>query len=63
MYSPFPFTSAFKKRINKSSCFDAMGLAVSLQRQDTGLIPGPAQWVKGSGVATAAVKVATEAQI
>ena len=40
-----------------------MGLAVSLQRQDAGLIPGPAQWVKGSGVATAAVKVATEAQI
>ena len=25
-----------------------MGLAVSLQHQDEGSIPGPAQWVKGS---------------
>ena len=31
-----------------------MGLAVSLQSQDAGLIPGLAQWVKESGV-TAAV--------
>ena len=28
-----------------------------------GLIPGPAQWVKGSGVATAAVPVTAAAQI
>ena len=28
-----------------------MGLAVSLQHQNTGSIPSPAQWVKGSGEA------------
>ena len=30
-----------------------MGSAASLWRQDTGGIPGPAQWIKGSDVATA----------
>ena len=40
-----------------------MGLAASLQRQDTGSIPGPARWIKGSSVATAAAPVATVAQI
>ena len=32
----------------KSSCCGTTGLAVSLQCQDTGSIPGPAPWVKGS---------------
>ena len=36
---------------------------VSLQHQDTGLIPGLAQWVKGYGVATAEMKVYSVAQI
>ena len=36
-----------------SSRCGTMELATSLQRQDTGSIPGPAQWVKGSGIATA----------
>ena len=40
-----------------------MGSAESLQSQDTGSIPGPAQWVKGSGIATAAMYVATVDQI
>ena len=31
-----------------------MGWMVSLQHQDAGSIPGPAPWVKGSTVATAA---------
>ena len=34
-----------------------MGSVVSLQHQDAGLIPSPAQWVKGSGVTTAAVAI------
>ena len=38
-----------------SSHCGAMGLATSLQHQDTGLIPSPAQRVKGSGLAAAAV--------
>ena len=33
------------------------------QHQDTGLIPGPAQWVKGSDAAAAATWVATSAWI
>ena len=36
-----------------SSHCAAMESAVSLQAQDTGLIPSPVQWVKGSSVATA----------
>ena len=39
------------------------GMAASLQRQDAGLIPRPAQWVKGSGVVTGAAQVATAAGI
>ena len=31
-------------------CYGAAGLFMSLQCQDTGLIPSPAQWVKGSGI-------------
>ena len=31
------------------------GVAVVLQCWDVGLIPGSAQWVKGSAIATAAV--------
>ena len=38
-----------------------MGLAGSLQRQDAGLIAGPGQWVKGSGVATAMAQIAAAA--
>ena len=30
-------------------------VVVSLQRQDTGSIPGLVQWVKGFGIATAVV--------
>jgi len=33
----------------------ATGSVVSLQGQDSGLIPGLAQWVKGSGIAVAEV--------
>ena len=38
-----------------SSCCGTTGLAVSLQHQDAGSIPSPAQWVKGSIIVTAAV--------
>ena len=41
-----------KTDIRNSPC-GAMGSAASLQHQDVVLIPGPAQWVKGSGVAAA----------
>ena len=34
-----------------SHCSEA-GLVASLKCQDAGLIPGPAHWVKGSGIAT-----------
>ena len=40
-----------------------MRLAVSLQRQDTGSIPGPAEWVKGSGIATVVAQPTAAAQI
>jgi len=33
---------------------NGIGLVVSLQPQDAGLIPSLAQWLKGSGVAAAA---------
>ena len=33
----------------------ATGLAASLQRQEAGLVPSQAQWVKGSGNATTVV--------
>ena len=33
-----------------SHCSEA-GLVASLKCQDAGLIPGPAHWVKGSGIA------------
>ena len=33
-----------------------MGSAVSLQHQDAGLIPGPAQWVERSGTVPAAAQ-------
>ena len=36
-----------------SSHCEQMGLAASLEHWDTGSIPSPAQWVKGSGTATA----------
>ena len=36
----------FKKMIMGSSCCGTTGSVVSLQRQEAGLIPGPAQWVK-----------------
>ena len=34
-----------------------------LPRQDKGSIPGPTQWVKGSGIATTVARVTTVAQI
>ena len=51
-----------KGTIQNSLC-GAMELAVSLEHWDTGSIPGPAQWVKGSSVTTTAAQVATAAQI
>ena len=47
-YEHFDFTI-------RSSCCDETGLAVSLQHQDVGSIPGPSQGVKGSSVAAAVV--------
>ena len=38
-----------------SSHCGVKGSPVSLQHQDSGLIPGLAGWVKGSGVAEAAI--------
>ena len=46
-----------------SSCSGTMGLAVSLHHWEAGWIPSLAQWVKGPGVAVAAVWVTTAAQI
>lgn len=39
-----------------------MGSAVSMQRQDLGSSPSPAQWVGGSGVAAAAAWVSSLAR-
>ena len=36
----------------------AMGLVVSLQCKDAGLIRSPAQWIKGPGVATIVAQIA-----
>ena len=47
-----------KKNLLESSCYGTTGLMVSLQYQDTegtGSILGWAQWVKESGIATAAL--------
>ena len=49
--------------ISWSSPYGTMGSAAFLQCQEAGLIPGPAQWVKGSGVAAAMALVATAAGI
>ena len=46
------FFLASKDETRSSHC-GVMGPAASLQHQDMGLIPSPAQWVKGSGVAAA----------
>ena len=46
----------------KSLC-GAMGSVASLQRQDAGLLPSLASWVKGSSIATAVAWVATVAWI
>ena len=35
-----------KKKLTWSSCCGVRGLAASLQRQNAGSIPSPAQWVK-----------------
>lgn len=48
---------------SKNSLCGTMGLEVSLQHQDTGSIPSPAQWIKGSGVTIVMVWVTTAAQI
>ena len=45
---PHPLVDRLPKDFLRSSHCGAMGLVVSLQCQDTDLIPGPAQWVKGS---------------
>ena len=45
----------FKNQSMWSPHCGAMGLVMSLQHQDTGSIPGPAQWIKGSSTAVAAV--------
>ena len=50
-----------------SSCCGTVGLESNCCRSahcsSTGLIPSPAHWVKGSGVATAAAQIAAAAQI
>ena len=43
------------QNIGISHC-GATGSVASLQHQDAGLIPGPAQWAKGFGVASAALR-------
>ena len=48
---------------SENSLWGAMGSVASLQCQDTGSIPGPAQWVKGSSVAAAVTKVTTVARM
>ena len=40
------FLVKYKYMMAWSSCCGAVGLAVSLECWDTGLIPNPAQWVK-----------------
>ena len=43
-----------QKNQNRSSCCGAVGSMASLEHWYAGLIPGLAQWVKGSGFAEAA---------
>ena len=43
------------KKTNRSSHYGTMSLVLSLERRDAGALPGPAQWVKKSCVATAVV--------
>ena len=45
--------NSFENRASRSFHCGAVGLVVSLQHQDIGLIPGLVHWVKGSGVAAA----------
>ena len=52
-----------QKDLTQRSHSDTTRLAASLQCQDAGSILGLAQWVKGSGIATAVVYVTTAAQI
>lgn len=55
---------AFKKDIFPGvPAVAQQGLAAPLQCQDAGLIPGLAQWVKGSGIAAAAAWGTTAALI
>lgn len=52
-----------KHSLTGSALCGATGSAVSLQCQFVQSVPSPAQWVNGSGVATAAAWVETEAGI
>ena len=47
-----------KKTKKKKICCRSLGCC-----RDTGSIPGPVQWVKGSGIATAMAQVTAAAQI
>ena len=52
-----------RKHMIWSSHCGAMGSTASLPHQHTALIPGPAQYVRGSSIATAVAQVTTAAQI
>ena len=43
-----------KRRLKGSSRWGTTGLVLSLQHQDTGLTPGPDQWIEGAGIVTGA---------
>lgn len=62
---PWPSVYFLEKCLFRSSHCGATGsvAAVSLKCQDAGLIPCPAQRIKGSSTVTALVQVATTAQI
>ena len=53
----FPSTKKLLENYFGTSHRGTTGSVVSLQCQDTGSIPTPAQWVKGSGSTTAAAQI------
>ena len=61
MYYKYKRYTRFQRQC-RSSHYGTRGSAASLQCQDTGLILGSVQWVKGS-IAAAMAQVTTAAQI